>query len=299
MSNNGAFLLGREAGVWPQASIAAENMLFAAEKRDGITHEAVEFAHCTFANVSFKEAQFKQCKFLNCAFLNCYFRKTLIQGSTFLGCKFITCDFPKLTVHSCDFKYSKFSECHVAFDEIEHSLPREPNLREELCHELSVASHSSGDVRDARRYRLKAIEARTEHLTAAVLGRSNWYESHYAGLRKMSAVLDLIGHWLNGLIWGHGEKWWVLLRNIFLLAIVVFPSILWFFREGLTEGAKGDSVLEVIWLSVTTIIPVNGMASPIEATSLAARLTLVVEGFVGIVAAGLFVAFFVKAIVKR
>lgn len=299
MNNEGAFLLGREVGVWPHASTPAENMLFAAEKRDGVPHEAVEFAHCTFANVSFKEAQLKQCKFIDCAFLNCYFRKTLIQGSTFLGCKFIACDFPKLTVHSSDFKYSKFSGCHIAFDEIEHSLPREPNLREGLCHELSVACHSSGDVRDARRYRLKAIEARAEHLTAAVLGRSNWYENHYAGFRKMTAVFDLIGHWLNGLVWGHGEKWWVLLRNIFVLAIVIFPSILWSFRKGLTEGAEGHSVLEIVWLSVTTIIPVNGVASPIEATTLATKLTLVLEGFFGIVAGGLFVAFFVKAIVKR
>ena len=299
MTNNGAFLVGRAAGVWPQASQPAENMLFAAEKRDGELLEAVEFAHCTFANVSFKDAQLKQCRFVNCAFLNCYFRKTIIQGSTFLGCKFISCEFPKVTVQSSDFKYSKFSQCHIAFDELEHSLPREPNLREELCHELSMASDSIGDNRDARRFRLKAIEARTEHLTAAVLGRSNWYETHYAGLRKVTAFGDLVGHWLNGIVWGHGEKWWVLLRNLVILAFIAFPSILWSVSSGLNGKGQELTVWEVIWLSVTTIIPVNGVTSSVEATTLMAKLTLVAEGFVGIIAAGLFVALFVRSIVKR
>ncbi|PLW83916.1 hypothetical protein CWI75_00715 [Kineobactrum sediminis] len=298
MTDNGAFLVGRATGEWPQASTPAENLLFAAERLDGKVLEAVEFAHCTFANVSFKEAQLKQCKFVNCAFLNCYFRKTSIQGSAFLGCKFIACEFPKATVHSSDFKYSKFSQCRIAFDELEHSLPREPNLREELCHDLSIASDALGDNRDARRYRLKAIEARTEHLKAAVLGRSTWYETHYAGLRKAKAFSDLVGHWLNGFVWGHGEKWWVLLRNLFILAFVVFPSILWFVRTGLTRGGEVLTLWEVIWLSVTTIIPVDGVTDAVQATSLMARLALVAEGFVGIVAAGLFVALFVRAIVK-
>lgn len=300
MTNNGAFLVGRDAGVWPEASTPAENMLFAADRIDGKLLEAVEFAHCTFANVSFKEVQLKQCRFVNCAFLNCYFRKTSMQASTFLGCKFISCEFPKTTVYSSDFRYSKFSECHLTFDEIEHSLPREPNLREELCHELSLASDAVGANRDARRFRLKAIEARTEHLKAAVLGRSTWYETHYAGLRKVSAFFYLVGHWLNGLVWGHGEKWWVLLRNLILLAFVVFPSILWSFRAGLVgKEEAGLTAWEVIWLSVTTIIPVDGITTSVQATTLVAKLTLVVEGFVGLIAAGLFVALFVRSIVKR
>ena len=299
MTDYGAFLVGRTLGVWPQASTPAEDLIFAGERKDGEVFEAVEFAHCTFANVSFKDAELTQCRFINCAFLNCYFRKTSIHGSTFFGCKFIACEFPKATVHSCDFKYSKFTQCHIPFDELEHSLPREPNLREELCHELSIASDASGDVRDARRYRLKAIEAQTEHLKAAVLGRSTWYETHYTGLRKAKAFADLVGHWANGLMWGHGEKWWVLLRNLLIMAFVIFPMLLWSVSEGLNRDGQMLTIWEIFWLSVTTIFPVDGVANSVQATTLLARLVLVAEGFVGIVAAGLFVAMVVRAIIKR
>ena len=38
---------------------------------------------------------------------------------------------------AADFYYVRFSGCQVAFDEMEHSLPSEPNIREELCRNLA------------------------------------------------------------------------------------------------------------------------------------------------------------------
>ena len=298
MSDPGAFLVGRATGDWPEASVPAQDLLFAAIRKDGESLKGLVFAHCTFANVSFKDVELNHCRFINCAFLNCYFRKTQLVGSSFVGCKFISCEFPKARIQSCDFKYSRFDSCALTFDELEHSLPREPNLREALCHELAIASDILGIYRDARKYRLKAIEARQEHLKAAVLSQSEWYESHYPGVRRVRALLAWVGHSLNGVIWGHGEKWQVLLRNLVILALGIFPLLLWLSRPGLSVGGDVPGIGELIWLSVTTMIPVSGL-SAVEVTSLQARVILVTEGFVGIVTAGLFVALLVRGILRR
>jgi len=298
MADIGAYLVGRMDGDWPSAATPAKDMLFAAVRKDDDTLEGVEFAHCTFANVSFKNANLNQCRFLNCAFLNCYFRRTQIIGGAFIGCKFIACDFPHVTIQSCDFKYSRFEECYIPFDEMEHSLPREPNLREELTHSLSIASDGLGLNSDGRKYRLASIQAREENLKAAILGNSDWYQRHYVGLRKLKALGQLFASKMNGIIWGYGEKWHILIRNLLFLAVLFFPAILWFFRNNVQPSAKNWGIWEFIWLSVTTIIPV-GRAVVVESTDWIVWSILTLEALVGVLASGLLVTMLVRRMVKR
>ncbi len=288
MADVGAYLVGRNSGTWPAATTAATDILFAAIRKDGETVDGSEFMHCTFANVSFKEVILKQCRFTDCIFLNCYFRKCQMVGASFIGCKFVDCDFPKVRVQSCDFKYSHFESCSIPFAEMEHSLPREPNLREELAHALAIASDARGRGAEGRRYRLAAIQAREEHLYAATLGNSEWYRSHYSGLRKVKALGQFVTSKANGLIWGHGEKWSIIVRNLFVLVLVIFPTALWFARAGL-EYKSGELKLgDIMWLSATTIVPIGGVIS-VVATDWLTRAILTIEGFTGVVAAGLLV----------
>jgi len=211
MADNGSYLVGRELvgrkpDTWPSAIKPAKDKLYAAVRKDEEILEGIEFKHCTFANVSFKSAALRQCRFTNCAFLNCYFRKCEMVGSAFIGCKFIGCEFPHATIQSCDFKYSSFEECSIPFAEMEHSLPREPNLREELSRSLSMASDGLGLSSDGRKYRLTSIQAREEHLKAAIFGNSEWYQSHYTGFRKLKALVQFVASRMNGIVWGHGEN---------------------------------------------------------------------------------------------
>jgi hypothetical protein len=297
MAELGAYLVGRTAGNWPAVAVAATDMLFAAVRKDGETLDGLEFAHCTFANVSFKEAILRQCRFTDCAFLGCYFRKCEMVGAAFIGCKFVGCDFPKATVQSCDFKHSSFQECFIPFAEMEHSLPREPNLREELARGLAISSGALGLDDEARRYRLAAIQAREEHLRAAVLSNSDWYQRHYSGLRKFTALIQLLASRANGLLWGHGEKWLVLVRNILALALAVFPAALWFAQGGLQRQSGPLGIGDLVWLSVTTIIPVDGVSS-VVATAWVSRVILTTEAFVGVVAAGLLVTQLVRRMLR-
>lgn len=298
MADVGAYLVGRTSGIWPASTTAATDMLFAAIRKDGEILEGKEFKHCTFANVSFKEALLKQCRFTNCVFLNCYFRKCQMVGSSFIGCRFADCDFPKVTIQSCDFKYSHFDSCSIPFAEMEHSLPHEPNLREELAHKLAIASDLCGRGAEGRQYRLAAIQAREEHLYAAVLGNSDWYMRHYSGLRKMNAMSQLVASKANGLIWGHGEKWSVVVRNLIALVLVIFPTALWFARSGLEQKSGEVNAGDLIWLSVTTIVPIGGVIS-VVATNWLTRAILTIEGFTGVVAAGLLVTLLVRRMLMR
>ena len=225
MSDVSGYLVGRDPGQWPSGTSQAEDVVFAAVRKDGSRLEGMEFRHCTFANVSFKDATLEKCRFTDCVFLVCYFRRTKLSETAFIGCKFVGCDFPRVTIQSCDFKYSRFEGCALPFGELELSLPREPNLREELTRGLAIASDILGLGNEARHYRLAAIQAREEHLRSAVFGRNDWYQLHYPGLQRLEGLLQWVASRANGIIWGHGEKWVVLVFNILLLALVIFPGL--------------------------------------------------------------------------
>lgn len=293
------YLVGRESIDFPTDQELVSDKLISAQRLDGQRIEGRRFEHCTFANVSFKDVVVGNTVFLDCAFVGCYFRKTRIRDCQFVGSKFFDCDFPKVQVHSSDFRYAQFSACAIPHEELEHSLPSEPNLKEMLASELAVSAEEIGMSATAREYRLEAITAKEAHLTAAVLGASSWYEEHYPGLRRVKALLRLTGSKLNGLAWGHGERWGVLLRNLAALAIVVFPAILWFIRDSL--GPAGEAPVgpgEVLWLSISTIFP-GGAETALEPVGWVAQVALTLESIVGLVLSGLLVTMLLRSVLIR
>jgi len=294
-----AFLVGRESIVFPETGDGLTDRMVAAQRLDQKVIQGRRFSHCTFANVSFKEAQLTDSEFLDCAFINCYLRKTRLLNCRFVGSKFYACEFPKVSVQSCDFRYAKFFACAIPYDEMEHNLPSEPNLREELAAGLALAAEELGWSSEARGYRLAAIAAREDHLAAAVRAVSTWYKEHYPPLRRLAACVQLVASKMNGLLWGYGERSGVLLRNLVLLAAVVFPALLWSVRSDLAVSGGGTATFgDLLWLSVTTIIPVGAINS-VTALSSAGRGILTLEAFCGIVIAGLFVTLLFRSVVNR
>ena len=101
------------------------------------------------------------------------------------------------------------------------------------------------------------------------------------------------------MLWGHGERWSVLLRNLLLAALALFPGLLWWYRDGLElVGGGTPSIAQIVWLSVTTTVPVDGI-NAILATRPITRVLLTVEAFLGIVIAGLFLTLLVRAALRR
>lgn len=293
-----AFLVGREPATLPPTDPTTQDRLFAAQRIDGTGIDGRRFHHCTFANVSFKEVTLRNCEFLNCAFLNCYFRKAQIVNTSFVGSRFYDCDFPKASIQSCDFKYAQFQGCIIPKNEMDHNLPGEPNLKEELAAELAHSAETLGQTKEARAYRLVAIEAHQEDLYSAFRGSSTWYRSHYRGASRVGALLRLLGSKINGQLWGHGERVGVLLRNLVALTFLIFPALLYWLRDGLSTGDGTPPISELFWLSITTMLPMGGPGS-ILAESWSARIVLAFETFTGLVVAGLLVTLLFRSVVRR
>lgn len=70
---------------------------------------------------------------------------------------------------------------------------------------------SMGDVAAGRAFVIAELSAKKEHLRRAWKQDENYYKKKYGGFRKQSLVLiKRLGLWLDGFLWGHGEKFWKL-----------------------------------------------------------------------------------------
>lgn len=139
------YLLGRAEALLA-APYAGADLLYVAQRLDDRELENPSFEHCTFANVSFKKATITHARFLNCTFVGCYFHRARLSSCEFMGCRFIDCNFNQLGVSSCSFKYTRFSRCFIPFEELQHSLPSEPNLRRDLARNLTIEAANLGDI---------------------------------------------------------------------------------------------------------------------------------------------------------
>lgn len=293
-----AYEVGRELSPL-EDPFGGQDKLYAAKRLDGALIKGASFSHCTFANVSFKEVKISQVHFLNCVFLACYFRKTDFEETSFAGCKFVDCDFPKVAVRGCDFRYCKFSGCFLTYAEIRHSLPQEPNLREDLARNLSVEATARGFPSEARLFRMCAIRSKEEHLEAAFKGESDWYRQHFDILRRIGAFFGFSFSVLNRYLWGYGEKAFVLVRNFLLLAFLVFPLMFHFVRDSL-RGPSGDAVTTagLVYYSLQNILP--GRADfGVRATDQHAQAIAGVESVIGVIMFSLFASYLFRWILRR
>ena len=268
----------------------AEDRTFSDARLDGKAIGGANYRHCTFVDASFKGTTLRNCQFLHCIFLGCYFRRTTLENCTFTGCRFYDCQFPYVNVHSCNFKYSLFKSCQVPFKEMEHSLPSAPNLKEQLCRNLAIQSADLGLSDETRRYRRLEVEAREEHLWNGITGESNWYRTHFTGSRKFRAV----GQWLlskmNRWLWGYGERLFVLLRNLLLAVVVVFPVFYWWSGDLVRDDGMSLGLWDYLYFSIVNALPV-GVSSTISASTWIGYSLVVVESVLGSVTLALFAAY--------
>lgn len=284
------YIIGRKVGQL-QEPFQAMDSAFGASRLDTKDIFNADFKHCTFSNISFKEARIKSGNFLNCTFIGCYFRRAELVSSSFIGCRFIDCQFARVVVKSCNFSYSLFRRCQIAIEELEHSLPSEPNIREALTRNLSIESSKLGLSDQARLYRMAEIRAREQHLKAAIEGRSQWYLDHFDGLARIRAFIKLSLSLLNRWLWGYGERISVLFRNLILISFVIFPAFFYLARGGLVkEGGGSIGFSDLVYFSLENIIP-SGIRSGIEAIGFIPRVLAAIESVFGVVVIALFAAY--------
>ena len=269
------------------------DLLYASQRVDTTQIEGAEYEHCTFANVSFKDARIANGRFLDCVFVNCYFRRADLAKTQFIGCKFVDCNLRKVSISGGDFSYTEFVSCYFPFEEFRHALPSQQNLRQALAEQCAIAADGAGDAAEARKYRLTALDARREHLEAAVKGGSNWYAEHYKGFDKIPPAAELLWYWVNRILWRHGESALRLLLTASVLVFAVFPLLAY-----AALASQGYALGDVIWWSLGNFLSMSHL-SPSDLPLDVARPVAVVEGIAGIAFAGLYVSLLVKGLMRR
>jgi prepilin-type processing-associated H-X9-DG protein len=279
-----------------EAPYNGTNLLFASQMADREEIDGANYSNSTFANVSFLDGHIRSGTFRNCVFAECYFRRASIRNTTFVGCKFINCNFSHVTVRTSDFRYAEFRGSHPPYAEFRYSAPSEPNLRAELFARISLAAIASGDVVESRKYRLAALDARKEHLKAALASSSTWYSEHYPLSKKLLVAGSLFWHYLNRLLWRHGESAWRLLACTLLLIIGILPCLYWIFGNEFTPPV--DRIAETMWLSVSNFLSIDRLSNVVPSSGLT-RALCAVEALSGVIFGGLFVTVLVKALLRR
>ena len=268
-----------------------EDSSFAGQRLDDSEIHQARYRHCTFTNVSFKQAKLDDCAFADCVFVGCYFRRTTLRNCRFEGCRFYDCEFPRVSLAGCRFYYVRFRGCQIAFDEMEHSLPSEPNLREELCRNLARQSVLVGLSDQARRYRKVENAAREIHLWNGFTGQSDWYRSHFVGWQKFFALLGWTLSKLNGCLWGYSDSGMRLAVNFVASVLVMFPSIYWLL--GPCRSSDPDELVtftDCVLLSISTATPAD-FSSATSLNGLWIMLFLSIQSLYSVVLVAMFAAF--------
>ena len=141
--------------------------------------------------------------------------------------------------------------------------------------DLSRAALEVGDEDNARRYRLGAIEAQNVHLWAAVKHESNWYTEHFPWDRRAGAGLQLGWHFINRVLWRHGESTLRLLAAALVVSLAVFPALF------AIRPPAGASFGDLVWLSLSNVLSLDRL-SAIESPTGYVRVLSAVEGLIGI-----------------
>jgi hypothetical protein len=292
-----AYLVGRIAGKI-QAPYKGVHEVYGGQLLDASAIEKPIYEHCTFANISFKGATLDGGRFLNCAFIGCYFRNANVKNSSFSSCRFINCEFPGASFSACDFRYTRFNNCYIPFSEIEHNLPTEPNLREQLAHNLAREAAALGYSREARTYRLCELKAREAHYWAVLQAKSKWYRDHFDQFARFGIGLRFIGSVLNRVLFGYGESIRVLIRNYLIAAFIVFPLLFYWIPQGLVPPPTGSvsGVPSSFWVALEFSVDnavIGALGSSIQAVGWQARFLAATERilaaiWVSLVAAYLF-----------
>lgn len=279
------------------ASGSVSDTLFIDQRFEREQLEGVTFEQCTFANVSFKETTIKDCRFFACVFERCYFRRSTLENCRFPASRFLSCEFIRPALRDCEFGHTRFERCYPPYEELRAHLPGEDNLRATLTANLANEAESLGDRREARAYRLESLRAGQRDLGAAARGATSWYREHYDTLGRINAAWQLALNWVNGALWGYGERAHRLLVNLFVAAAVIWPILYLLTGDHVRAGGQRAGYPDALALSVGSLLNSPG-ASGVSYDGVA-RVLVLAETAVGFVVLGLFVTYLLRWITRR
>jgi hypothetical protein len=294
-----ALLAGRTVAALETVEAPIQTgLLFQDQRFEEKTIEGHTFRHCTFANVSFLKTSILRCTFEDCAFLECYFRNTTFEASTFGGCKFINSAFPKPTILTTRFHYCDFRQCFIPHRSIKDSLPDGLGYQSVLAQTLAREAEASGATSDARAFRLIYATAERRHQWSGMIGADAWYRQKFQGKERFDAGARWLAMTFNNFLWGHGDRGWVLFRNVLVLTALVFPLLYMSMAGSFEAPDQSFGWIDALLLSVDALLNFSGFSS-VEPTSTLARTLVGTEVLLGLVVVGLSVTILFRWITRR
>ncbi|MCX7572027.1 pentapeptide repeat-containing protein [Tumebacillus sp. DT12] len=257
--------------------------------------------HSTFANMSFKSSSFIASNLSFCVFIGCYFRRTYFEATLFTGCKFIDCVFDDITLVGCDMRYSTFENCYIDYDVLIGSLPVPSNIRWKMCTNLALESLRSGDSEQYRKYFFEEMKSSEEHYWDMVIQRGKWYKDKYDTVDRFLGLFKFTKSKMSKYLWGYGEK--ISHLVIVILSVILIFSVIYYaqvdvFKEAnsSTAAAKSLDFSESLYLSFCNFITIT---SDFTTNNAFVRLITAIEGVLGVVLMGFFVAALFRFINRR
>ena len=273
-----------------------ENIIIANERIDEKwISENFIINNSTFAKVGFRGAKFLNDDLRFNVFIDCYFKKAYFDGVNFTTTIFINCNFDEITLVNCTFDYCKFEGCFIKYNDLLQSLSKRPNIRWELCKNLSLECLKLGHEDEYRKYYFEEKEASEEYYWKKFWHKgSDKYYRKYNAIDQLSGLGNYILSKANKILWGYGEK---LIRLIFNVIIVLLIFMLGYYY-GIEEVSKGVQMTWGIagYMSLSNFFTVTCEYTP---DVFLYKVLSVMEGGIGIVLMGFFVAALFRYINRR
>lgn len=273
-----------------------ENIVLANERIDkNWNSENYIINNSTFAKMGFREARFLNDDLRFNVFIDCYFKRARFEDVNLTGCIFINCNFDEITLMNTTFDYCKFEGCFIQYKYLIQTLSSRPNIRWELCKNMSLECLRLGHEDEYRKYYFEEKKASEQYYLKKFWHKgSETYYKKYNGIDQLSGLSNYIVSKLNKFLWGYGERLSRLIFNM-ILVIIMFALGYYFGIDIVTKNQQmtwGTAT----YMSLSNFFTVSCDYIP---EGVIYKTLSVLEGGVGIVLMGFFVAALFRYINRR
>lgn len=277
-------------------NVCQEGIILANERIDSNwKSENYIIKNSTFAKMGFLQSHFSNDDLRFNVYIDCYFKRAKFENVNFTSSIFINCNFDEAVFVNCTFDYCKFEDCFIKYDDLVESLSNRPNMRWELCKNLSLQCLELGYEDEYRKYFFAEKEASEKYYWKKFWhkGTEDYYKK-YNGRDRMSGLWNYLLSKANKLLWGYGER---LSRLIWNIVIVLIGFSVCYYIGIDKVGDKIPMTWGIAsYMSLSNFFTVTCDYTP---DSVFYKTLSVAEGGVGIILMGFFVAALFRYINRR
>lgn len=290
------YYIGKEQGEIELLcnNIELENKLFINDGLEkNIEYNNISCSRTTFSKVSFNSIKMTNLSFNHCVFIGCYFNKSTLRHIDFKNCTFIECEFNNMSINNCNFFYTNWKSTYIKFSELKNSLPSKHNNRSRLCKVMAKNCIDDGNIAEYKKYFFESIKAREDQYISIILKNEDFYMNNYTEIDSIKHIFKLLKSKFSRYAWGYGES----ITRILLSSIVnvILFSHIYLFSE-VIANLPTDRFINALYVSFCNFFTIS---SDITFNETFYRYVTIVEGFTGIIFAGLFVTVLFKKINTR